>query len=1224
MAWTKEQALAIATRDRTLLVSAAAGSGKTATLTERIIQSILDDKSPADIGRMLIATYTNAAVDELRERIGRAIKKAARENPDNARLEEQLLRLKDAKILTITSFCNSILRMSAESIGLAPNYRIAEPAEAKILSSSVMEALINAAYEGELCEVCSADEFIALTDVLCSARYSEGLSESFSYVFEKLKSTELGIDTLLPLIEEYNPKKFTSAENTRIGKYITNHTKNAFSEYEKAYASIIKLAGTERIDKKNLPKAESDLAFIREFNAAESYSQRRSVINRFKSASLSNSGREPITDFYVRLKQIRSYLSEDVKEFNLEFYSYSEEEWRDLYAKLYNLLNIFYKFLKKFYTSFMEEKRRRGICEFSDVERYAYEALYNKDGSKSDLAEEISREFDSVYVDEYQDVNALQNKVFSAISRDDNRFMVGDIKQSIYGFRSARPEIFAGMKNDFPILGDDGDYPCASLFMSDNFRCDEGVVDFVNGVFDTMFGLLGGSIGYIPEDKLKFSKIYQESDTPVHHIPEIHIIERPEKIKHAEQSDDASEQAAEENQSNAHIMARRISAKISELIETGTLANGARIEPKDIAILVRSVKGTHSEAIVEELKSIGISSRLTDNSNLFMSNEVLLALSFLYSIDNPKKDVYLVALMCSPIYSFSADEVLKIRKESSADTVWDSLIEYTEKHTDYEKGKRFIDSLYRYRRLAEGMPTDTLLGFIYRESGLLALAAKSGGRDNLILLHSYAAKYEKSDFKGLYSFISYINAVIEKKEEYPAATAPEEANAVSIMTVHKSKGLEFPVTIIANASAKSGGGNEGRVTFSENFGIALKAKDDSGLALVDNPAVNAINHYIERIEFEEELRVLYVALTRARERLYIYATSPKAAVEDYTEGIESLRSIISPYFATKAKSFLDIIMVSKSFGRVFIDPPFKDDTKDITESCTDITDVSCAPSASLSDLESGSLKQKLSERFSFEYPLSYLERVPEKVSISKLSPTVLDENEKHDMPLDSLFSEKAFISDPDRIQDESKTDGTKRQTLPSFMTGTSQKESAKRGIATHMVMQFCDFELLEKRGTNAELARLVSLEFIGTEDAARVRRREIDKFILSPLFKELKEAKQVYRELRFNLKLPAERFTEDSDKKELLSGHDILVQGVIDCIIERADGSLHLVDYKTDRLTKEELLDVELAKARLRSAHSRQLSYYSDAVSLIFGKSPSRVGIYSLHLGDEVALDFMH
>lgn len=1222
MGWTIEQEKAIKTRDRTLLVSAAAGSGKTATLTERIIQSILDDKNPSDISRMLIATYTNAAVDELKDRIGGAIKEAVKKNPTNPRLEEQLLHLKDAKILTITSFCNEILRASAESIGLPPNYRIAEPPEAKILSSSVLEALINAAYEGELTDVCTADEFIALADSLSNVKYSEGLSKTITYIFEKLTYSEHEIDTLLPFINEYNPDDFISVEQTRYGEHIISLTNYIFSEYSEAYNKVIRLASCEHVDEKNLPKAEAELETVRKCATCKSYSSLRESITSYSLKKPHRTGKEPITDFYQNWRVLRSYAIDDLKKIGEAFFSYSAEEWRDLYTELYKSLTVLYKFLKKYYTVFADEKRRRGICEFSDVERYAYEALYNKDGSITPLAKELSEKFDAVYVDEYQDVNGLQSKIFSAISKENNRFMVGDIKQSIYCFRSARPEIFAEMKDRFPILGSDGDYPYASIFMSNNFRCDRTVVDFVNGIFDRMFGLVGESIGYKPEDRLVFSKEYRDGAAPTGKIPEIHIVEKP----HAQPSDtegfeegDEAEAAIIDDMNASRAQARAISKKISELIGNVHLANGKLIEPKDIAILMNSVKGTLAAAIGEELSLHGIPSSVTEVGDLFMCEDVLLALSFISSVDNPRKDVYLSAIMLSPIFGFDADAIYKIRSSYDHESLWECTLSYFGDHPEDERCRHFITSLLRYRKLAEGMPTDALISMIYRESGLLALAAKNGGKDNLILLHSYARKYEQSDFKGIYSFINYIGNLIEKDETFPAAASADDGNAVKIMTIHKSKGLEFPVTFIAGAESAPSGGDDNRIIFSDNFGISMKTKDKSGLALVDNPTFNAIKRYVARSEFDEDLRVLYVALTRAREMLYVYGSCTQKDTDEYLASVDTMRYLLSPYLATKARNFLDVVMFSRAGGQLFIDSPSieAEDSKEPKKRQSE-EKADAMPS------DGEEVYNILKERFEFVNPNAHLEVFPEKISVSKLTPSVLDGTEESEYTLEDLLADEGILpfdeAGDDEIPQSSEQERAKPRRLPSFITGISERESAKRGIATHTVMQFCDFELLEKTGVEQELARLCRLEFLSEEDAKRVRISELYRFVESPLFKEMKSAKKLYRELRFNVKLPAHKFTQIEDKKLLLDGSEVLVQGVIDCIIEHDDGSLHLIDYKTDRLTKEERETVTLGEERLRKAHALQLSYYCDAIKQMFGKAPERVGIYSLHLGKEVEL----
>ena len=1216
MAWTKEQQLAIDVRDKTLLVSAAAGSGKTATLTARIIESILDEENPQDIGRMLIATYTNAAVDELRDRIGKAIKKAALENPENSRLEEQLLRLKDAKILTITSFCNSILRSSAESVGISPNYRIAEPAEAKILSSSVLEALINAAYEGEIPDVCSPEEFIELADCLANVKRGEGLADALSFVFEKLTYSTKGIETLSELIKEYDPELFTSPDNTKMGKYIISVTKSTLNEYKTAYKKVIAMASDEKVDVRNLPKALSELSFIENVFSAPDYEATRALLASFPSERLSRGAKDAITDFYISFKTLHTFLGEDLKDISSSFFIYSTEEWKCLYTKLYKLLNILYRFLKKYYDVFMSEKHRRSICEFSDVERYAYNALYEENGDITPLAKELSEKFDAIYVDEYQDVNELQNMVFSAIAKSNNRFMVGDIKQSIYGFRSARPEIFREMKDKFPPINESSDSDGASIFMSNNFRCDEEVIDFVNGIFDTVFGLIGDTIGYVREDRLQFSKIHPDNSEPTHAIPEIHLIQKPKRA--TSDSTDSSDNTSDEEQTAAKTEAEEIAIKISELIGKEKLANGSYVEPRDVAVLMRSVGGALAIEISESLKKRGIPTELTETGDLFVCEEVLLALSFLYAIDNPRKDVYLAALMLSPLYSFTADELLKIRRLSKKESLYECLEEYSLEHPDDVKAERFISSLSKYRKLAEGKTTNALLSYIYRESGLLALASKSGGRENLMLLYSYARKYEGTDFKGLYSFISYVNEIIAKGEEFSKASSEGNSNAVKIMTVHKSKGLEFPVTILAGAAAQGSKRNDSRLIFNDGCGIAIKIKDDTGLAIVDNPVYNAISHYIQEKEFDEEQRVLYVALTRARERLYVFGVCPKTDIDEYLEKIDAWKGILSPFFMRKAKSFLEVILLARNTGKLILNARTGKTESTLNEQNSDeVSDFSdneieastdCKEDAA-QDFYSEELKNELISRFKFEYPHSHLVSVPEKLSVSKLMPTTLDEYD--DGSVSVLDTDDDILPYAD---DEFKP------TLPEFITGVSERESAKRGIATHTVLQFCDFEKMLTNGTRNELDRLEKEKFISSEDKERVRIGEIDKFVRSPLFEEILKAKKIYRELRFNVNLPAEKFTEQSERQDKLSGSTILVQGVIDAIIEDSDGNLHLVDYKTDRLTKDELADEKAARNRLISTHRLQLSYYAEAVNLMFGRAPKKVGIYSLHLGKEIEI----
>ena len=495
----------------------------------------------------------------------------------------------------------------------------------------------------------------------------------------------------------------------------------------------------------------------------------------------------------------------------------------------------------------------------------------------------------------------------------------------------------------------------------------------------------------------------------------------------------------------------------------------------------------------------------------------------------------------------------------------------------------------------------------------MALAAMNGGRDNLILLHSYASKYEQSDFKGLYSFISYVNEIIEKGEEFATAEADNEDNSVKLMTVHKSKGLEFPVCFLANA-ASAGRPSRERISFAEDFGIAFKLRDKTGLALVENPAVNIIDHYNKTEEYYEELRVLYVALTRAREMLFVYGACTQKDTEPYLEKLRRIKELNSPYFITKAKTFLDMVVAARNCGTLHIEAATAEEKANGAVPATDngernsVQNTYTPPALTAEDYRL---------RFTFSDPLATEHTLPEKISVSKLSPSVLDENESGEVDIYELLIKEGVFTGEDEATDEDDGDGAERITLPAFISGTRADESAKRGTATHTVMQFCDLKLLLKNGARAELERLVLAGFITREDAARVRVSEIDTFTRSELYQRMMGAKHLYRELRFNVKLPAEDFSKDAARRAALSGKEVLVQGVIDCVIEYEDGSLHLIDYKTDRLTREEI-ERGTGADRLIRTHSLQLSYYKKAISLMFGKAPSKIGLYSLHLGREI------
>ncbi len=1220
-AWTEKQSLAISTRDRTLLVSAAAGSGKTATLTERIIRSILDDDNPIDISEMLIVTFTNAATGELKERIAAAVRSALAERPGDERLERQLHMLPSARISTIDAFCSDILRANCERVGVNPAYRIADEAEAELLAEGILDAMFGEIYDGAMPEVATAAELEQLSDCLTDTRSQDDLAAVVRMFYYSTTDTEAGVGTLRNLIEEYNTERFTSVEKTRFGA----HVMRCAREYAEHYVSVISRllrehedTGDSKCDKR-IAVLRTDLSYLNAMLGMEKYSELRELL---RSIAFDNT---PTLRGYEQLKvttDLRRMMKEGCKRITEDFFEYSEDEWRSTYGELYRILSVLVRVVEKFHDMFRAEKLRLGVCEYSDVSRYTYECLW-QNGERTDVAIAEADKYRAVYVDEYQDVNAVQHKIFEAISTATNRFMVGDIKQSIYGFRSADPTIFAAMKTSYPALGEEGDYPAASIFMSDNFRCDEGIIDFVNGIFDNLFSVLSESIGFVREDRLCYRKQHDGS-APEYFKPRLCLVPRSR-----------SEDADVEDEDGCEAEALLVAEKIDELLRCGRLDNGKPVRPGDIAIIMRNAKGKDKK-YAAALHSLDIPCAVADTTSFFLNPEILLTMSLLNVIDNPRRDVYLAAALCSPIFSFTADELAALGKVGES-TLYDSLVKYVEDNPDFEKGQTFLSWLLRYRIYSEGVAVDVLINRIYRDTGLMSLASRGGGREYLLRFYEHARRFEASAFRGLYNFINYVNGVIDRGNSFDKREAVLEGDTVKIITAHSSKGLEFPIVFYVGTeqAMKRAKDERDRLVYESRFGIAMYLRSENGLSLVENPTKKIVLDYRLRQKIEEEARVLYVILTRAREQLYIVGKA-RGDLDKYRSQVELVREMLDPYTVYGIKSYTDMITYSSGIEiatpeelvpdmserlRVMLGVGATDTENEISgEAVFDVpdelpdelrpTDEPARVELSEAGEENGAvyidgerLSDLLLDRFTFKYPYAELAELPEKLSVSRLYPEILDPSDGEAQALDS---------------DESKERFTKMGRLPAFATGSDETESAKRGIATHLLFQFCDFERLRDEGAQAELHRLKEKKYISERDAERVRIKEVEMFRSSRLFRDILAARRIYRELRFNTRLPAHIFTTDTELAERLWGREILVQGVIDCLYEDNEGNLHLIDYKTDRLRYEERQNPDLAESRLFEAHSLQLSYYSMAVERMFGKAPVTVEVYSLHLGRTV------
>ncbi len=1442
--------------------------------------------------------------DELLSKITEMIKEIGEEcDPISIvpALEEQLYLLPSARISTIDSFCYDILKSNAEKCGVPPRCRIGDQIEASVLEHTVWTERIDAAFEGLIPDI-SPEEFEEVAVSLTGVKSDKALEESFEFLYDKSKSSERGVKIFTDIREaleacgekklediphvayamgrvkecaEYHAQALTKMITELCGsavgidervseikaraEYIAERTAEYQSVKPKAKKDeLIAELGFVSFEDNILVSMYEDLEILKNISDADTYLEMQAALDlKFGTIPSPNKKQgEEKTPESIEYQNFRNeFMKKALTALKEKFFIYTPEQWYLHVKALARLMSVIEKFIQSFDKIYFGEKIKRGMLEFSDVERKVFELLYDENGEPNEVARSLREQFSSVYIDEYQDVNAIQNKIFLAISKDDNRFTVGDIKQSIYGFRSAKPEIFKDMKAALPPLEESEDESGASVFMSQNFRCDEIIIDFVNEIFDEMFTMTAEPLGYTSKDKLVFAKKYKKGEAPNGALPEVMLFSKPEKAsdKNAAQGDDSEskkdddESEGSEDVESSDKTPEWVTEKVKELLAHGRLNNGDRIEPQHIAILLRKNMG-RSIVYKEALERKGIRASTPDTKSFFLNGEIQLALCLLNTINNPLKDIYLAGLMLSPLFGFTPSELYKIKKRSKS-ALWYKINEYAKAEGGAlsQKCARFTEQIRKYRTVSEGMRVDELIQRLYNETGLLTLGLGSGCKENLMLLYNYAKDFEASSYEGLYSFINYVNTVIERGETFQTRKEESEKGAVTIMTAHSSKGLEFPVVILADAATALISKNEksAKIAYNEELGIAFNTRYANSIALVNSPVRHAIIEKNIEKSIEEELRIYYVALTRARERLYITA-SPNAKSEDeYLAKANIRKKYKTPYLLRQVKTFVDILYAVDSSAVISWDerrdtPPAVTEVvekaedaaaealrlakervksaaslamdalslaKEAVKECQSVASegeksskkcdtgavmdaiseakaeiemaISAAEDAVLLETENTSadaaralegakdaeeiaykaesiiLLSELEERFAYEYPDMHLTRLPEKMSISRLSPRLLDseetveggeaeisktiDGESEIGEADEAFSdgdmkalEDSEAAADDDLSDEEKkgtedseavadddlslaeaegeavsageteeasdtedseavadelppsggcdasadggfetekpsigtnsvfgkaedvgeteqsasvaagpSDGAKdargesptdkdgaseeriirrhKSILPKFYKKAKTEDSAKRGIATHNVLQFMDVERLEKQGASAEIDALIKSKFLSNDDGKKVFVDEIEKFRASELFKNMlrahRDGRNIWREFRFSVLLPAPLFAETKQAKELYKDESILLQGIIDCLYEDENGDLHLVDYKTDRIKRE-----ENAKEQL-SCHATQLTYYAIAVKKIFGKYPDTVSVYSLPLGRTIDIE---
>jgi len=1196
--WTDAQQAAINVKANKILVSAAAGSGKSTVLTARIISSVTDTNAPSDISRKLVVTFTRASAEDLKSKIASAVQKAVSASPNNKYLTEQLLKLPSAHIGTIHGICFSLIKSNFHSLGLPASLRIADESEIAALKPEILSKLIDEAYTGIYSGI---SDFASFAENFVTER-DDKLTDIFLDLYEKIKNQPNGFDVWRHSAE--NMRSFDNFGDTPFGKLLcdkvlilTDFLKQAYSkaltyfEGEEAYAKACSTAFSSEYDY---------ICVLEEQAKKYDYFAVKEHLQKFTPTRLGAIRQQYKTDEGEFYRSIRACYTENIKALRDTDFSYTEEEIRSAAEKNSEYCLSLTEILSEFDKRFSEEKLRRCIIDFNDIEHLTLKLLYNKDGTFSDTALAISSSFDEIFVDEYQDVNPLQNMIFAALSVNCPIFMVGDIKQSIYNFRGAVPEIFSDYRRAFtPYVSGKNDYENVTVFLSDNFRSKFPVTEFSNAVSDALFtnpdnALFDKRIPYLKSDRLVCNK--NSEGAPIVKL----LISEPAPKE---------EQTVERG--SYSLESEMVANTIAELVRNGT-------PPSDIAILLRSPKNSAFE-FETQLKKRGISVSSDKGAKLFDAPEVQLALCLLNCADNPYRDIFLAGALKSPFFNFTMDELIEIRRFSDEQSLFSALNVYTEAKS-FKKGLRFLDFLNKIRKESAEVSVDKLLWNIYVQTsfftaiydgGSVSEAEASSRRSNLLALHRMAKEYSSSGRSGLFPFLERIRLLIENDNS--PASASMDGNGVKIMSIHSSKGLEFEHCFVCGTNHLINKSDLSSDIISDpELGIAMRIKDDLRLTSFDTVFRLSLSCLIEQRLLDEEMRMLYVALTRAKTALYVSANCAK--FDDLNNACLYGSKISHPFTYLRGNSYIKWILTAIK-AKTDLRPQFETELlseKEIEEQSkkllgSDISDKVLG--VSLTAEEENKLYLDLKSRLSFVYPHRHAVELPSKLSVSKLYPEILDEDNYLG---DNVSFENGFIFD--NVIDEPQNNASK-MIVPQFLSENNGVSGAERGIATHVFMQFCDFSHLTIRGIESEIARLTEQKFILPAHAELIDRKTVNAFLKSDIFREMQASDRIEREYRFNIKFPASEFTSDENLQNELKDEFIFVQGVIDCYFYDQNGKITLLDYKTDRIPSEIFGKKAEEDSFFVNKYSNQLSYYRAALNKLCGKAVSKTVIYSFALG---------
>ena len=1195
--WTDEQKQAIYEKGSNTLVAAAAGSGKTAVLVERIINKIVNEN--VDIDKLLVVTFTNAAASEMRERVLNAIYKKIDENPEDERLQRQVTLLNKSNICTIDSFCLDVVRNNFFEMDISQNFRIGDTTEIEILKQDVIEDLFEDKYETE------DKDFEKLVNTYTSYKDDTPLKELILKIYTYIQSE--------PFPEKWLNEKigmFNLADNLEQDFSQTIWGKQLLKQVEEILEDgIIKL----ETEKKNLSKYDELSKYYLIINDdIEQLEMLKANLDSWDKAyniALNIKFKTWATDRKITLeakdtaKIARDEVKKSLEKVLNKILIFDSKEANEDINDMYEILTKLEKIILEFGEKFSKRKKEKNIVDFSDVEHFALKILLDENVQPTEIAKKYQEKFEEIAIDEYQDSNLVQEYILTSISRGNNIFMVGDVKQSIYKFRQARPDLFLNKYKNYKTKENKEESDDLKIQLFKNFRSRSEVLDFSNFVFSNIMTEKLGELNYTTEEYLNIGANYEDTNQDLRTEIDIIDVEEPEEQEGYNNDDiDESDEEEQEKVENIELEAKFVANRIKQLIDSKFQIYDAKkqekrdIKYKDIVILLRSTKEP-APIFEKEILNLGMPVFSDTSSEYLESIEIQTIMSLLRIIDNPLQEIPLIATMRSIIGGFTDNELVQIRLSDKYDNFYNTMLKAKKDVDNKLRGKidKFLDNLEMWRKEQEYLSLDELIWKIYNDTGYynyVGLMTNGELRQaNLKMLFEIAKQCESISFKGLFNFINYMEKIkTSSKDMDSAKIIGENDNVIRIMSIHKSKGLEFPIVFLSGVGKQFNMQDlNNKILLHPDMGIGVKYIDYDKQIEYDTLSKQAMRNQIMIETLSEEMRVLYVALTRAKEKLIItgYSTADK---QNKLEDLKDKYNELNPIILKKCKTYLDWFKLidvyeHENFQKIAIFNVYN--KNEVLKMCN--------------------IKQEKEENGA-EQILKKLENVElcseKQERIKKMLEYEYEKQASTQLKTKMSVTEIKELSKPQEERQENKV-----EQMPKFLQTDKETKitNAQKGTLTHLCMQKLD---INKKVYNYDdvkqlISELEMKKIISSKEAEAININNIVQFTKSKLWEEMTHAHVVQREKPFYINIPAkELYQEDVDE-------DILVQGIIDLYYITEKDELVLVDFKTDYVENRN-------EQILIDKYNTQLDLYKRALESATGKKVDRIYIYSTYLNKEI------